>query len=692
MSESNRSPATCGRCAALLAPGALEGLCPRCLMELNCGSATEVHDNEEEAVENQGVAKPEEASPPLAQIARHFPQLEVLEYLGRGGMGVVYKARQRRLNRMVALKILTPDKGSNAQFSERFSREAQTLARLNHPNIVAVYDFGEAGGLHFLLMEFVDGLSLRHLLHTHKLTPDQALAIVPEICEALQYAHDRGVVHRDIKPENILLDRDGLVKIADFGIAKIVSQEKRQAEITQDQQVIGTPHYMAPEQVEHPQRVDHRADIYSLGVVFYEMLTGELPLGRFAPPSKKAAVDRRLDGVVLSALEKEPAHRYQQASEVKNDVETIMTTPAQALLEGPGREAVVSNVDGIRPLPGAAVKSPWITGARWAARILGVLLLAVLGQVVVVWGVPALESASVRLQWTVIAWALVVIGCILGWRLEGTASLLIALGWALFPTTEYHLRLRSTWPSPLPYLALMAVLHAVCWWATHGRKTRIVAGGSAGVMAVLALAFLLAPAPGRLRIPARSPQAHRNLIDLTAHYNASLGENWMDPRDARDHLGELPTGVQRLAGTEFDVRGLIQVEQECRKHPPQVKGIQVQQPCRRLHFLHAARNSALLEDGLEIGRYLVHLSNGGQQEIPLVLGRELVDWHIQPRSKEAYLTAWSGENPKSRGLRKQIRLFKTTWENPFPEADVLTVDFVSTCRGPSPFLVALTAE
>jgi hypothetical protein len=200
------------------------------------------------------------------------------------------------------------------------------------------------------------------------------------------------------------------------------------------------------------------------------------------------------------------------------------------------------------------------------------------------------------------------------------ASLLIALGWALFPLTEYHLRLRSDWPSPLPLLAMVAALYAFCWWATHGRKTRIVASGSAGVLAVLALAFLLAPEPGRLRIPARSLQASRNLIDLTSHYNAALGENWMDPRDARDHLGELPTGVQRLAGTEFDVRGLIQVEQECRKHPPQVKGIQVGQPCRRLHFLHAARNAALLEDGLEIGRYIVHLANGAQQEIPLVQG------------------------------------------------------------------------
>ena len=172
-------------------------------------------------------------------------------------------------------------------------------------------------------MEFVDGLTLRQLLDAGKLAPQEALAIVPQICEALQYAHDKGVVHRDIKPENILMDRSGQVKIADFGLAKLVGREAKDFTLTGAGQVMGTPHYMAPEQIEHPQEVDHRADIYSLGVVFYQMLTGELPIGRFAPPSKKVQIDVRLDEVVLRALEKEPELRYQQASEIKTDVETI---------------------------------------------------------------------------------------------------------------------------------------------------------------------------------------------------------------------------------------------------------------------------------------------------------------------------------------------------------------------------------
>jgi multisubunit Na+/H+ antiporter MnhB subunit len=283
--------------------------------------------------------------PPLpTEIAALFPQLEILECLGRGGMGVVYKARQPRLNRFVALKILAREKEQDAQFAERFTREAQALARLNHPNIVTVYDFGTVGQasglspsekaqaksetgatpvLHYLLMEFVDGLNLRQLLQAGEMPSAQALTIVPKICEALQYAHEQNIVHRDIKPENILLDKSGRVKIADFGIAKMMGDETGQQTLTGAKEAVGTPHYMAPEQIEKPLTVDHRADIYSLGVVFYEMLTGELPLGKFQPPSAKVQIDVRLDEVVLHALEKEPERRYQQASVLKTEVETI---------------------------------------------------------------------------------------------------------------------------------------------------------------------------------------------------------------------------------------------------------------------------------------------------------------------------------------------------------------------------------
>jgi tRNA A-37 threonylcarbamoyl transferase component Bud32 len=257
----------------------------------------------------------------IEELNRLLPQFEFFELLGRGGMGAVYKARQRDLDRTVAIKVLPRQLADEPGFSERFTREAKALASLNHPHIVTIHDFGQADGQFYLVMEYVDGVNLRQALQAGKLNAEQALAIVPQMCDALQFAHEAGIVHRDIKPENILLDKRGRVRIADFGLAKLVGNPD--VALTGQYQVMGTLRYMAPEQMEGAHGVDHRADIYSLGVVFYEMLTGEIPMGRFAPPSKKVAIDVRLDEVVLRALEREPEQRYQQASEVKTQVEML---------------------------------------------------------------------------------------------------------------------------------------------------------------------------------------------------------------------------------------------------------------------------------------------------------------------------------------------------------------------------------
>lgn len=261
-------------------------------------------------------------------------------------MGAVYKARQVKLGRIVALKILPPSVGEDPAFAERFTREAQALAKLNHPGIVTLYEFGETNGLYFFLMEFVDGVTLRQLLEGGRVAPREALAIVPQICDALQYAHDQGIVHRDIKPDNILMDRRGRVKVADFGLAKIVGDQSAITErakggdagvsasggitLTDAGKIMGTPSYMAPEQVETPAEVDHRADIYALGVVLYQMLTGELPDKRLEPPSRKVQIDVRLDEVVLRALEREPGRRYSKASVLKTHIETIASSAGSA--------------------------------------------------------------------------------------------------------------------------------------------------------------------------------------------------------------------------------------------------------------------------------------------------------------------------------------------------------------------------
>jgi serine/threonine protein kinase len=346
----------CPQCGTPLPAGALAGFCPACLLKQGAADETAT-----------GGQVPPFQPPPAAELAPLFPQLEILELIGKGGMGAVYKARQKQLDRIVALKILPPGIGDDPAFAGRFAREAKALAKLNHPGIVTLYEFGAASApqpstlnsqpVYYFLMEFVDGVNLRQLLHAGRIAPREALAIVPQICDALQFAHDQGIVHRDIKPENILLDRRGRVKVADFGLAKLVGESGRagsplpadtaQTEdgahgvtrptdaLTAAGKVMGTPNYMAPEQKEHPDAVDHRADIYALGVVFYQMLTGELPGKRLEPPSSKVQVDVRLDEVVLRALEKKPELRYQQVSEVKTIVETIVSSESAADLASP---------------------------------------------------------------------------------------------------------------------------------------------------------------------------------------------------------------------------------------------------------------------------------------------------------------------------------------------------------------------
>lgn len=314
----------CPQCGAELPVDAPSGLCPGCLLKRGFES------NPAGLADTAAPTASRFTAPSAAELARHFPQLEVLELLGHGGMGAVYKARQPALDRLVAIKILPAEVGRDPAFAERFAREARALARLNHPNIVGIHDFGQVDGLYYFVMEYVDGVSLRQLVEQRRLDPSQALALVPQICEALQFAHDEGIVHRDVKPENILLDRRGRVKIADFGLAKLLGLSADGATLTRIEQVMGTPLYMAPEQMQASHAVDHRADIYSLGVVFYEMLTGELPLGRFAPPSHKVQVDVRLDEVVLRTLEREPDRRYQHASDVKTEVESIVASPMPA--------------------------------------------------------------------------------------------------------------------------------------------------------------------------------------------------------------------------------------------------------------------------------------------------------------------------------------------------------------------------
>lgn len=317
MSEETDKQDVCAGCGAPIPSEASMGICPKCLAA--------------------GAGSPEPSSRPASSRKKFQPpapeelnglidDIEIECLIGRGGMGAVYKGRQTDLDREVAIKVLPPElTESDPAFGERFRREARAMAKLHHPNIVSVFAIGETANGHcYYIMEYVEGADLDQVLGGTHLSPEQALALVPQICDALQFAHEKGVVHRDIKPSNILVTTGGQVKIADFGLAKLYGEVSEASEmLTMTNQVLGTPSYMAPEQRSNPEQTDHRADIYSLGVVFYQMLTGQLPQGIFPPPSKKVQVDVRIDEVVLHALASEPEKRYQHASEIKTDVEAV---------------------------------------------------------------------------------------------------------------------------------------------------------------------------------------------------------------------------------------------------------------------------------------------------------------------------------------------------------------------------------
>ena len=257
---------------------------------------------------------------------------EIDAFISQGGMAVVYRARRSSDGQTVALKVLREQYAADAEFVERFQREARAVASLTHPNMVQVYESGEAQGVHFIAMEFVEGQDLKRYLRGREgpLRASEAVRIAVAVCEVLDYAHRRGIIHRDIKPQNILLAKDGTVKVTDFGIARALSS----VTITQTGTVLGSVQYLSPEQA-RGQTVGRAADIYALAVVLFEMVTGRLPFDgdsaiaialrhiHDVPPSLiqlNPEVPPALEAVILRAMAKQPEHRYPSAADFASDV------------------------------------------------------------------------------------------------------------------------------------------------------------------------------------------------------------------------------------------------------------------------------------------------------------------------------------------------------------------------------------
>ena len=256
------------------------------------------------------------APPSYHTIASALPRFEVTSKLGQGGAGAVYEAIDTQTDRVVAIKA-TAVHPKNPEFETRFWREAKVMANFNHPNIVTVHDVQKTETVLFLVMEHLDGGTLAEKLKSHRRLPfDEALRVIRDIAKGLAYAHEQGVIHRDIKPSNILLDGSGNAKLGDFGLVKGLTQEEfREVALTRTSMAVGTPYYMAPEQRDGSPKVDQRADLYSLGAVFYELLTGNRYEIGTAMPSAEATVPRYIDAVVERALQPKAAERFDSAQD-----------------------------------------------------------------------------------------------------------------------------------------------------------------------------------------------------------------------------------------------------------------------------------------------------------------------------------------------------------------------------------------
>jgi serine/threonine protein kinase len=271
------------------------------------------------------VIDPSTSQPPsIEELQKLIPQLEILSFIGHGGMGTFYKARQPMMNRFVALKVFLVDPITDQELIEGFRREAKAMASLNHTNIVKIFDFGESGSILYLVMEFVPGDILERLIEFRGFGLQEMVTILTQVCDALEHAHNKGVVHRDLRPGNTMLDDSGKAIVGDFGLARFIGEELFRRDLTAANLAMGTLDYVAPEQHDPNAIIDHRADIFSVGLMFYKLATRTIPRGTFYPPSHFAPdQDPRIDGIVIRCMQRDPNNRYQSIRDLRADLEQL---------------------------------------------------------------------------------------------------------------------------------------------------------------------------------------------------------------------------------------------------------------------------------------------------------------------------------------------------------------------------------
>ncbi|MFT5883419.1 MAG: serine/threonine protein kinase, partial [Crocinitomicaceae bacterium] len=313
--------------------------------------------------------------PPTPEELNHFfPAYEVTDFIAQGGMGAVFRATQISLDRPVAIKILPHEMGLDPEFSSSFETEAKAMAMLNHPNLVKVFDFGNIEGILYIVMELAPGRSLFDSVHGKSVEMSEASRLISDMCRGLEHAHNAGLIHRDIKPANVLVDDSARPKIVDFGLARPLSNTHTGGTI------YGTKGYTAPEVLTDPRNIDQRADIFSVGAMLYELLTGQMPPDPYVPASSLSDSDTAFDTIILKAIHPQRSLRYSNAGEMADELDELAARLEQVSSQPAGLQVVTRPVQrSSSSLPHTRIQVKQPSSAPTIAIVLIALILVAAG-------------------------------------------------------------------------------------------------------------------------------------------------------------------------------------------------------------------------------------------------------------------------------------------------------------------------
>jgi tetratricopeptide (TPR) repeat protein len=663
-----------------------------------------------------------------------FGDYELLEEIARGGMGIVYKARQKSLDRIVALKMLLAGSFASDELVRRFKSEGIAAGRLQHPNIVAIHEVGIFDGQHFLVMDFVDGPNLAALVRDQPLPDKRAAAYVKKIAEAIHAAHERDVLHRDLKPSNVLVDAADQPRVTDFGLARHLDGA---SSLTLSGQVLGSPSYMPPEQAAALRdKVSRRSDVYGLGAILYHLLTGRPPfqgatIGEtvhqvlnnvpIAPRVVNSDVARDLETICLKCLEKEPEQRYETAAELAEELERFLRDePIEAV-----------PVRGLERLSRWCRRKPMV--ASLAAAVVLTALMGVTGWLV------ARDKAGLATRATA---AKAKADEDVARKTQQTEEILLAndellLRQAFKDTNNLH------GPALLNALDEAINRHPadlVLWQAKTEvlkRSNRFedalknlsravdLAGTMTNVPSRMLVEMLLARSrllremgrtseadanyseAGRIncqrkRIPERDPQTNPEMVDLSPFFQSSL-PSFLDmlSTDGREAMNTFREDVKRNTGVEFDLRGGLDVwgrgknspqpYQYSTRPPESLTGIAINRRFFWLNALHSVWGGVAQDTKVAV--YILHYADGQTREIPIIYGKHVRDvWRRDSRPPAEALLAWQGKSSGASKDSRGVQFFKTAWENPRPQAEVRSIDLSTRSGELLPILLGITVE